>query len=196
MTETLGFMAAVIGLLITPGPTNTLLAASGSQRGMRASVSLIPAELAGYLLAIALWGSVLGSLGERWEWLTVTLRIASALYIAYLALRMWRSATDMEVAAKAVVSHSGLFLATLLNPKALLFAAAIFPQSAFRGPVEFVLPALLFSLLLIPIAAFWIAFGTAVASGRLTWLSPFVIQRGAAVVLAGFSLSLGWSTLH
>lgn len=134
MTETLGFMAAVIGLLITPGPTNTLLAASGSQRGMRASVSLIPAELAGYLLAIALWGSVLGSLGERWEWLTVTLRIASALYIAYLALRMWRSATDMEVAAKAVVSHSGLFLATLLNPKALLFAAAIFLKALSAGP--------------------------------------------------------------
>ncbi|PMR75872.1 hypothetical protein C1H69_07960 [Billgrantia endophytica] len=35
--------AAVVGLLITPGPTNTPLAALGSQRGVKASLELIPA---------------------------------------------------------------------------------------------------------------------------------------------------------
>ena len=101
-----------------------------------------------------------------------------------------------ELAARALVGRTGLLLATLLNPKALLFAVAIFPESAFRSPGEFLLPALSFGLLLAPIALFWILFGAAVARGRLPWLSPFAIQRGAALVLAGFALSLGWSSLH
>lgn len=196
MTEIGLFAAAVIGLLITPGPTNTLLAAAGSQRGVRASLTLIPAELLGYLLAIALWGGLLASLGERWGWLPVSLRIASALYIAYLAVRMWHSATDMAMAARAVVSRSGLFLATLLNPKALLFAVAIFPKSAFSSVGGFLFSATAFALLLVPIALLWILFGAGMARGRMSWLSPFTIQRGAAVVLAGFALSLGWSTFH
>lgn len=195
MNEMWLFAAAVIGLLITPGPTNTLLAASGSQRGVKASLGLIPAELLGYWIAIGMWGSLLVTLSASWPWLPTLVRIASALYIAFLAFRMWFSVTDVEVVSHTVVSRAGLFTATLLNPKGLLFATAIFPEVAFLSLGGFVMVGLAFGVLLLPIASLWIMFGAALAAGRLPLLSPHRVQRGAAIVLAGFALSLGWSTL-
>ena len=52
MTEMSAFALAAIALLAVPGPTNTLLAASGAAIGLRPSLRLIPAEISGYLVAI------------------------------------------------------------------------------------------------------------------------------------------------
>jgi threonine/homoserine/homoserine lactone efflux protein len=43
----------IIVVLITPGPTNTLLAAAGLRHGVRPSLPLIAGELAGYLVSIS-----------------------------------------------------------------------------------------------------------------------------------------------
>jgi len=53
MHDPVSFTLAVLALLVTPGPTNTLLAASGAIAGLARSMRLIPAELCGYLAAIA-----------------------------------------------------------------------------------------------------------------------------------------------
>ena len=54
------FIGLVITILLTPGPTNTLLASSGIQVGLRKSLLLIPAEAIGYILAISAWGMLIG----------------------------------------------------------------------------------------------------------------------------------------
>jgi len=58
------FIGLVITILLTPGPTNTLLASSGVQVGVRKSLLLIPAESVGYLIAITAWGMLIGKVSD------------------------------------------------------------------------------------------------------------------------------------
>ena len=89
-----------------------------------------------------------------------------------------------------------LFVATLLNPKALLFAGTIFPAAAFANGAAYLLAMSVFVCLLVPAALAWIAFGAALGNGKLTWVNPSKVQRGASIVLGVFSLSLAWAAFH
>jgi threonine/homoserine/homoserine lactone efflux protein len=186
----------IVAVLITPGPTNTLLASAGLRQGVRRSLPLIAAELAGYLVAISVWGRFLAQAAHALPWLSVLLRVAAGTYIAWLAVDMWRAAVALPDSTQKASGTLRLFLATLLNPKALLFAGTIFPAAAFVLWPAYLLSMLIFACLLAPIALAWIAFGAALGSGKLGWLDPAKIQRGASVVLGVFSLTLAWSALH
>ncbi len=193
--------AAVLALgitivLITPGPTNTLLAAAGLRQGVRQSVPLIGAELAGYVISISVWGHFLAQASHAWPWLPSLLRIAAGLYIAYLAIDMWQAAVALPTSAQPATGLRTLFVATLLNPKGLLFAGTIFPAAAFASGAGYLSAMTEFIGLLVPAALTWIAFGAALGSGRLTWVNPAKVQRGASLVLGVFSLSLAWAAFH
>ncbi len=183
-------------VLITPGPTNTLLAAAGLRQGMRRSLPLVGAELAGYIVSISLWGSCLAQATHVLPWLPSVLRIASGLYIAYLAMKMWKAAVALSASTQAATGLRTLFVATLLNPKALLFAGTIFPAAAFANAAAYLLAMSVFVCLLVPAALAWIAFGAALGNGKLTWVNPSKVQRGASIVLGVFSLSLAWAAFH
>jgi threonine/homoserine/homoserine lactone efflux protein len=184
---------ATLTILAAPGPTNTLLATSGARRGVKPSLCLIPAELAGYVIAIAAWGLLLNPAAAALPWLKPALRLTCAGYLVWAAYKLWRHTGDMSVDG-SVIGARGVFTATLLNPKALLFAAAIFPDAAFRSMTGFLEVNGVFAAVLVPISLAWIAFGTFLTRPGL-WLRPWMIQRGAAVMLMLFSASLGVTTL-
>jgi threonine/homoserine/homoserine lactone efflux protein len=186
----------IVVVLITPGPTNTLLASAGLRQGVRRSLPLIAAELAGYLVAISVWGRFLAQAAHALPWLPALLRVAAGTYIAWLAVDMWRAAVALPDSTQKASGTLRLFIATLLNPKALLFAGTIFPAAAFVLWPAYLLSMLIFACLLAPIALAWIAFGAALGSGKLGWLNPVKMQRGASIVLGVFSLSLAWAALH
>lgn len=121
------FVAASLSLLATPGPTNTLLATSGAGAGLRRSVHLLTAELGGYLLAIALLRSLLGPLITATPLLGLTLRLTAALYLIYLAMTLWRHGSR-QMHDSAPVTFSRVFVTTLLNPKAIIFAFTLLPS--------------------------------------------------------------------
>ena len=54
MADPTVFALAVLAVLATPGPTNTLMAVAGATLGLRKGLRLIPAEVAGYLTSISL----------------------------------------------------------------------------------------------------------------------------------------------
>ena len=49
------FIGLVVTILLTPGPTNTLLALGWNTSRVKQSLKLIPAEVMGYLIAITSW---------------------------------------------------------------------------------------------------------------------------------------------
>ncbi|WMD18161.1 LysE family transporter [Achromobacter seleniivolatilans] len=190
------FIIGITVVLAMPGPTNTLLAAAGLRQGFKPSARLTGAELAGYVLSISIWGRFLGQAAQVLPWLPTVVRVASSLYIAYLAWRMWHAANAVPSAAQQLIGMRTLFVATLLNPKGILFASAIFPTAAFQDLAQYLLSMAIFALLLVPIGLMWVLFGATLGGDRLKWLDPAKMQRGASIVLGLFSVTLAWSVFR
>lgn len=189
------FIGLVITILLTPGPTNTLLASSGIQVGVRKSFQLIPAEAFGYLISITIWGVLIGTVSKKYPMIPVILKLFSATYIFFLAVKLWRTAKNQVDLTMPTIRARELFTATLLNPKALLFASAIFPAIVWRSSSEYVAHMLTFLVLIIPIAFFWTFIGSILCSNQIQWLNQTNLQKTASVVLVGFSIPLSYSAL-
>lgn len=189
------FIGLVITILLTPGPTNTLLASSGIQVGVRKSLRLIPAEAIGYLIAITLWGMIIGSVSAKFPMLPTLLKLLSAFYIIFLAIKLWKTA-DIEASFNLpTIRARELFCATLLNPKALLFASAIFPGTAWLTLNNYLVHIVMFLLLIVPIALFWTFIGSILASNKVRWLNQSNLQKTASIILISFSIPLSYSAI-
>ncbi|MDZ4312477.1 MAG: hypothetical protein U1A24_18165 [Cypionkella sp.] len=175
---------AIFVLLITPGPTNTLLFLGGAERGHRAALWLIPAELAGYLVVVVpltLLGAALLHDAPRAR---AVVAIAAGLWVAWLALKLWLPQNLPKGASG--VSAGLVFTTTMLNPKALIFGLVLLPS-----PDHLVANLGLFAALVVIVAAGWAGFGAWLGgmsghqSGPMLWF-----RRGASVWLSVVSLTL------
>lgn len=189
------FVGLIAAILLTPGPTNTLLASSGIQIGMLKSSRLIPAEALGYLIAISLWGVLIGTVSQKLPILPTILKLFSASYILYLAIHLWRTANEAHCASQPTIRAHSLFIATLLNPKALLFASAVFPAQAWHELHVYMTHMLVFLLLIVPIAFFWIYLGSVLANNPFGWLNQKNLQKSASLLLMSFSIPMSYSAL-
>jgi threonine/homoserine/homoserine lactone efflux protein len=192
MTEPVAFLLAVVALLATPGPTNTLLAASGASEGVRASLRLMPAELAGYLLAILPLVLVAGPAVAATPAAATALKAAAAVWLAISAVRLWRDAGTGFVSTPRPVSPARVFVTTLLNPKALVFAFVVFPQG---GGIALAAATAAFVVLVLVVAASWIGLGSLITRAGRGWITPRIVSRTAALALAVFATLVAGSAV-
>jgi threonine/homoserine/homoserine lactone efflux protein len=194
MTELLTFILGSISLLATPGPTNTLLATSGALNGVRRSLPLLLGELAGYLTAIALLLAVVGPVVARVPAFGIALRIAVCIYIVHLAVMFWRrSATAIETAQPVTVLR--VFVTTLLNPKAVIFAFTLLPFSSTTSIAD-ALPWLAgLAVLIAGVGGTWIVLGSYLRRGSGAAGGPAVTYKVAAVALMLIVAMIGWNTV-
>lgn len=75
----------------TPGPNNIMLASSGLVFGFRRTVPHIFGISFGCALMLVLSGLGLGALFEVWPVLRWAVRIFGAVYLAWLAVKLWQS---------------------------------------------------------------------------------------------------------
>ena len=185
MVDPLLFALAVLAVLATPGPTNTLLATSGAMVGLRRSLALVPAEAAGYGIAILTLGLVLGPVMAGQPMLAAALRAAVGAYLLLLAWRLWRRGAGAVVGV-GLVRPGQLFITTLLNPKAIVFALGIVPFG--KAPV---LPYMLgFMALLVSVAVAWIGLGAVLGQAAARRGIAGVVPRVGATAVAGFGVLL------
>ena len=189
------FIGFVASILFTPGPTNTLLASSGVRAGFKKSLLLIPAEAFGYLIAITFWGILIEKIAIHFPLLPAVLKLCSAAYLLILAFKLWKSSLQEASLTLVPILKRELFLATLLNPKAVLFATAVFPPLAWVNAQYYVPHMLTFLLILIPVGFFWIFIGQFLSSGKISWLNQNTLQRAATVILILFCVPLSYSAL-
>jgi threonine/homoserine/homoserine lactone efflux protein len=187
MTSPLLFCIAVLTILATPGPTNTLLAISGASAGLRRSWILVAAELAGYVTAILIVGLVVGPFLSR-PGPFVVIRVAITLYLAYLSIRLWRlPPPDLKTARS--VGPRDVLVTTLLNPKASIFALAIIPMQNPSWPLYL----LGFCVMLLPMSLLWIGIGSAMRRGMLTRSGTSLVHRVGATVIMLFAAVVFWT---
>lgn len=196
MQEALLKMALYVSLvLVVPGPTNTLLLSSGLKVGWRGTLPLVLAEALGYTVAISVWGVALLSFAATRPWLMDAIKLLSAAYILWLGIKMWSKSRTLHVEQGGPVSFRDVFVATLMNPKALLFASTMFPLEAFRSP-EYLLQALaVFAIVVGPIGIGWSHLGGLITAQRRWARHTSTFLRLASLVLLTFSGSLAWSVL-
>jgi len=175
------FTLAVLAILGTPGPTNTLLATSGALVGVRRSLPLILAELGGYLVAIGLLHGVLGGVLAAAPALETALRLLIGCYLLVAAFELWTRRGALEGPTSGVRSER-VFVTTLLNPKALVFAFGVLPLSRPDAGLY----VLAFAVLVAVAASAWIAVGALVGRAA-SGLGARLVPRLSAVVLTCFA---------
>jgi threonine/homoserine/homoserine lactone efflux protein len=181
MTSPILFIFAILILLFTPGPTNTLLWTSGALVGVRRSLSLLMGELLGYLSAILLILLIFEPILQRVPQVERFLAIAVGIYIGYLAFSMWMRSNDAEASA-GIITVRKVFIVTFLNPKAFIFALTLIPIG--HDQIHWYFVALSICIMLVGLS--WILFGYIVgsAAGRKN-LTLF--NRFSSVMLTGFA---------
>ena len=184
-THTL-FLAEVFGVLAMPGPTNSLLFVSGATRGLRAGLHLPVAEVTAYLMTISALVFVVGPAAEGHSIVSQLLRVLCSLYLAQMAVRLWRSGEPRPDAGHPITSLR-IFLTTLVNPKNLLFALIIFPGPGAGSDVMMFYFAS-FSGVCIIAGLSWLAAGAVIQSATASRMHLHQFYRGEAVLLAGFAI--------
>jgi len=180
------FLVEVLGVLAIPGPTNSLLFVSGVARGFRASLNLILAEVCAYIISISFLVLVLEPASRAHSTVSQLLRVLCSLYLAQMAVWLWRSG-QREVPASHPITFRRVFLTTLMNPKNLIFAFAIFPLPS-AGSNEMLPYLVSFSAICTGVACGWIAGGAILHSTGAHKLHLNWFYRGEAFLLVGFAI--------
>ena len=128
------YLAAAIGLSLSPGPNGLLALTHGALHGRRKALFTIFGGALGFVVVIALSMFGIGALLKAsLVWLMVMKWVGGA-YLVWLGIQVWRSPPvgfDVRGTAEPRAGWS-LFrqgaLSAVTNPKGLLFFAAFLPQ--------------------------------------------------------------------
>ena len=128
----LAYVLACFVIAIIPGPTVTVIVANSLAHGTRAGLLNVAGTQAG--LAIMMLTLIVGltSVIAAMEWLFDWLRIAGAVYLAWLGWKLLRAPEALADPKAAPPPRGGFFVQGLLvilsNPKGLFWFGAFIPQ--------------------------------------------------------------------
>lgn len=125
------FTAAATALALVPGPTVTVIIANSLRYGARAGLGNVAGTQAGCVIWLAIAALGLGAaIQVMGVWFDV-LRYAGALYLLWLAYKLFRSKGDLAVATDRARPRGSFFLqgfvVIMSNPKMLVLFGALIP---------------------------------------------------------------------
>ncbi|WP_347454112.1 LysE family transporter [Acinetobacter thermotolerans] len=184
MIENWIFVLPVIAVLMIPGPGNAMVASAAHQHGQAKTSLYIPAILLGYFYAINLWALLIHLATPYWPNFRVMLYVLSLILVCWMTFRLFKvQQLEHHNRKHPLIRPSQMFAATLKNPKAVLFAAGIFPDETWDNVTNFVLVFAAFSLVTLPVFGFWMSFGQALLSGASEKRKTDLLYKGSALFL-------------
>jgi threonine/homoserine/homoserine lactone efflux protein len=128
-----------IGLVLLPGPDTMLVAGHAARRGFKAGMAAIGGIQLGGLFYMLLCGFGFLSVLNAVPGLFMAVKIAGALYLAWMGIGLLRGAIKPAPASDTKVRIGGSpfmqgFISTVLNPKVAIFFLAALPQFVGTGP--------------------------------------------------------------
>jgi threonine/homoserine/homoserine lactone efflux protein len=127
------FCAVYLLAVATPGPGVTAVIARSLSHGMRGAPAFIAGFFVGDLVWFAAAAAGLSALAQTAHTLFLLVRYAGAVYLLYLAYRLWTAPAQPVEIGNLQPSHSPLRLflgsltLTLGNPKVMIFFVALLP---------------------------------------------------------------------
>ncbi|WP_064807179.1 MULTISPECIES: hypothetical protein [unclassified Rhizobium] len=182
----LPFAAGVFTLLILPGPTNAILAMASQGLTFGRAIVLLATVLSAYLAIVLPASSLAGSFLRDHPLVSQGVKLVSAIWVLYLALRLWGIGSSPVEAVRV----RQLAVTTLLNPKALIIGLTMMP-AAREVPVTASI-AILASVVL-AVSSIWLSIGRLIL-GREKRIPSFARRCGSATLVA-FSAVLTLSAL-
>jgi threonine/homoserine/homoserine lactone efflux protein len=129
----IAFALASFVVLVIPGPTIIMIVSQALAHGKRVAVASVLGVGLGDLVAASLSLAGVGALMAASATGFAVVKTLGALYLLYIAVKMWRA--PLPVMEAATVEARGRFsifrdsfLVTVFNPKGLIFFTAFVPQ--------------------------------------------------------------------
>ena len=181
----LPFAAGVFTLLILPGPTNAILAMASQGLTAGRAIALLATVLCAYLAIVLPASSLASSFLRDHPLVAQGVKLVSATWVLYLALRLWGIGSSRIIEA---VNLRQLAVTTLLNPKALIIGLTMVPPTKEISATASIA---ILTFVVLAASSIWLTIGRVIL-GREKQIPSFARRCGSATLVA-FSAVLTFS---
>ncbi len=180
INETLyAFTLATAALAISPGPDNIYVLTQSLANGKKYGLATTAGLISGCLVHTTLLAFGVSVIIRESDGLFLGIKILGAVYLLYLAFRVYRSDSALEISGDKV-AKKGLgqlfkqgFVMNVLNPKVAIFFLAFFPGFLFSDTLSTVIQFYVLGLLFMFVSGLVFS-GIAILSGTI---SKFLVHN-------------------
>ncbi len=169
----IGFVTATTLLALTPGPDNIYVLMQSIVNGRKYGIATVLGLMTGCLIHTSVVAFGASAILKENPKLFFIIKLFGALYLVYLAYKVFKSSGDIELGNDAVPKKSVFqlfkqgFIMNVLNPKVTLFFLALFPGFLFSNTISEVVQFYILGLLFM-LVSFIIFSGIAILAGTIS----------------------------
>ena len=167
------FVLATAALSISPGPDNIFVLMQSMANGKKYGLSVVAGLMTGCIIHTSLLAFGVSVIIKQSETLFFIIKLFGALYLFFLAYKVFRSESSIQLSEVGVPKKNPLqlfkqgFIMNLLNPKVSIFFLAFFPGFLFSQELSTVVQFYVLGLLFILVS--FVVFGLiAVLAGAIS----------------------------
>ncbi len=166
------FIFATAALAISPGPDNIYVLMQSIVNGKKYGLATIAGLMSGCLVHTTLVAFGVSAIIKQSELLFFIIKLLGALYVFFLAYKVWRSEASIQLSNTAEKKSLGQlfrqgFIMNVLNPKVSIFFLAFFPGFLFSDQLSSVTQFYVLGFLFILIS-FFVFGGIAIMAGYIS----------------------------